>query len=101
MGTCIVEFYIDLSDEYLKNIITWNDRITPSETLRMAGLAAYRNMEGDIEIIHSHHYIVWKWISDFQNDDCSEIGQGDYQYLYIYRFSEHVIYLNTTTTKMA
>ena len=25
---------------------------------------------------------------DFQKVDCSEIGQGDYKYLYIYRFSD-------------
>ena len=99
LGTRIVEFYIDLSDEYLRNLITWNDNITPSETLKMAGLAAYTSVQSDLKSIRSH-FCSMK-MGDFQKVNCSEIGQEDYEHLYIYRFTEHLIYSNTTTTKMA
>ena len=94
-----MEFYIDLSDEYLKNLIAWNDNITPSETLKMAGLAAYTSIQSDLKIIRSH--LCNMKMSDFHKVDCLEIGQEDYEHLYVYKFTKHANYSNKTTTKMA
>ena len=86
-----MEFYADLSEKYVRNIITWNDNVTPSETLMHTAKEAFENVQSDLDMINRH--ITVMKMGEFQKVNCSD--QGVYEHLYIYK---HMVYSNTTTT---
>ena len=92
-----MQFYIDISKEHIRTLMTWKSNVT----LKTAGSSAYERIQVDIRTLRTHFGVTIP-MGDFQHIECEDIdGQEDYEYLYIYRHYGHLNYSDVMTSAVS
>ena len=90
-----MEFSVDMTEQFLRNILNWYELVTSIETLKEAGNKAYESIRKDIGLINQK--IVEMRMGEFCNIQkgilCSK--NRDYEHLYFFSFQKHWTYVFT------
>ena len=96
LGTTIVEFCVDATEEHLKSTMTWDSQITsvPIQSLKEAESFAYKTVQKDLENLYIYCGLEIN-AGDFHQIQCSP------EYLYVYMHKKHLAYSNLTLTMLS
>ena len=95
-----MQFYIDLSGEYVREIMDWSSEVTAGKTLKDVKQFEYSRISSDISSIRNR---VGGKLSmhQFIRVPCCGSGQQDYDDLFVYEHSGHFSYSSIKMTMMA
>ena len=95
---CLCIWALDIDEEYLRPLLTWDSEVAPMEKLKAKPLD-FASIHKDIRDIHNSFDVTTN-MGDFHKIGFSPSDETEYQHVYAYRHNRHLVYSNVTTTMM-